>query len=200
MPGTYLLVWDAPNIDMGLGAILGGRPKADLRPRFDAVGRFVAQRAVERAATPEATVFTNVAPGHADLIRSWVEALRNVGFGVFAKPKLHDDSDVDPDMLEFIEARRDELVGLAVASADGQNFLPLLEELADDSLPVTVVGFHEHASWAVNHPDIEFVDLEDIEGVFREPLPRMNLDNLPPEGAFLAPFRSLSALLEQPQH
>ena len=25
MAGTYLLVWDAPNMDMGLGAILGGR-------------------------------------------------------------------------------------------------------------------------------------------------------------------------------
>ena len=28
MAGTYLLVWDAPNMDMGLGAILGGRPTA----------------------------------------------------------------------------------------------------------------------------------------------------------------------------
>lgn len=34
-----LLVWDAPNLDMGLGAIIGGRPSAENRPRFDALGR-----------------------------------------------------------------------------------------------------------------------------------------------------------------
>ena len=27
-PESLLLVWDAPNLDMGLGAILGGRPTA----------------------------------------------------------------------------------------------------------------------------------------------------------------------------
>ena len=36
-----LLVWDAPNLDMGLGAILGGRPTAAYRPRFDALGRWL---------------------------------------------------------------------------------------------------------------------------------------------------------------
>ncbi len=196
MPGKYALIWDAPNMDMGLGAILGGRPTAAHRPRFDAIGRWVAQRAQARDAVPEASVFTNVNPGAADSIRSWVEAIRNVGFGVFAKPKLTDDSDVDPDMLDYLNANRDQLVGVVVASADGQNFQALLEEFAADAIPVTVLGFHEHASWAVSHPDLEFVDLEDIDGVFREPLPRVNLDNLPDEGAWLQPFRSLSALLK----
>ena len=37
---TYLLVWDAPNMDMGLGSLLGGRPTAAHRPRFDAIGRW----------------------------------------------------------------------------------------------------------------------------------------------------------------
>ena len=43
---------------------------------------------------------------------------------------------------------------------------------------------------------IEFVDLEEIEGVFREPLPRISLDSLPDGGAWLPPFRSLKSLLE----
>jgi uncharacterized protein len=43
---------------------------------------------------------------------------------------------------------------------------------------------------------IEFVDLEEIEGVFREPLPRISLDSLPDSGAWLPPFRSLKSLLE----
>ena len=44
---------------------------------------------------------------------------------------------------------------------------------------------------------ISFVDLEDIPGVFREPLPRVNLDQLPEEGAWLQPFRPLSVLLNK---
>lgn len=123
-PESLLLVWDAPNLDMGLGAILGGRPTAAYRPRFDAIGRWMLAQAGRLAhetghrIEAEATVFTNVTPGGADVIRPWVEALRNVGFAVFAKPKTDEDSDVDPDMLAHIRRRHAEgvLKGLVVAS------------------------------------------------------------------------------------
>lgn len=111
--GRVLLVWDAPNLDMGLGSILGRRPTALERPRFDALGRWLLSRTAEISAQrpgvvvePEATVFTNIAPGSADVVRPWVDALRNVGFAVFAKPKIDEDSDVDRDMLAHIELRR----------------------------------------------------------------------------------------------
>ncbi|WP_089247585.1 NYN domain-containing protein [Rhodococcoides kyotonense] len=198
-----LLVWDAPNLDMGLGAILGGRPTAAYRPRFDALGRWLLQRTAELSATgtatlePEATVFTNIAPGSADVVRPWVEALRNVGFAVFAKPKVDEDSDVDADMLAHIElrSRGNGLAGVMVASADGQAFREPLESIAATGVPAYVLGFREHASWAVTSETLEFLDLEDIPGVFREPLPRVSLDSLPDEGAWLQPFRPLSALL-----
>ena len=204
-PGTtrVLLVWDAPNLDMGLGSILGGRPTAAHRPRFDALGRWLLNRTAELSAghegvsvEPEATVFTNIAPGSADVVRPWVEALRNVGFAVFAKPKVDDDSDVDVDMLNHIALRRDEgLAGLLVASADGQAFRQPLEDIARAGTPVQVLGFREHASWALASDTLEFVDLEDIDGVFREPLPRIGLDSLPEQGAWLQPFRPLTSLL-----
>ena len=213
-PGTparrVLLVWDAPNLDMGLGAILGGRPTAAHRPRFDALGRWLLGYTAELATEsdesagggtglslePEATVFTNIAPGSADVVRPWVEALRNVGFAVFAKPKIDDDSDVDSDMLDHIALRRSEgLAAVLVASADGQAFRQPLEEIAREGTPVQVLGFREHASWALASDTLEFVDLEDIPGVFREPLPRIGLDSLPEQGAWLQPFRPLSALL-----
>ena len=198
-----LLVWDAPNLDMGLGAILGGRPTAAHRPRFDALGRWLLARTAELAAgcpevscEPEATVFTNIAPGSAEVVRPWVEALRNVGFAVFAKPKVYEDSDVDDDMLAHIAARRAEgLASVLVASADGQAFRAPLEELASSGTPATVLGFREHASWALASDSLEFVDLEEIPGVFREPLPRIGLDSLPEHGAWLQPFRPLSSLL-----
>src|ERR1700752_2831883 len=108
-----LLVWDAPNLDMGLGSILGRRPTALERPRFDALGRWLLARTAEVSAgrpgvviQPGATVFTNIAPSSANVVRPWVDALRNVGFAVFAKPKIDEDSDVDRDMLAHIEQRR----------------------------------------------------------------------------------------------
>src|ERR1700730_3070137 len=71
--GRVLLVWDAPNLDMGLGSILGRRPTGLERPRFDALGRWLLARTADIAAgrpgeaiEPEATVFTNIAPGSAD--------------------------------------------------------------------------------------------------------------------------------------
>ena len=202
-----LLVWDAPNLDMGLGSILGGRPTAAHRPRFDALGRWLLSRTAELSSKlggtarpvtlePEATVFTNIAPGSADVVRPWVEALRNVGFAVFAKPKIDEDSDVDSDMLNHIALRRSEgLASVLVASADGQAFKQPLEEIAREGVPVQVLGFREHASWALASDTLEFVDLEDIPGVFREPLPRIGLDSLPEQGAWLQPFRPLSSLL-----
>jgi uncharacterized protein len=202
-----LLIWDAPNLDMGLGSILGGRPTAAHRPRFDALGRWLLARTAEVAGQrepeappvshePEATVFTNIAPGSADVVRPWVEALRNVGFAVFAKPKTDEDSDVDSDMLAHLALRRAEgLASVFVASADGQAFRLPLEDIARDGTAVTVLGFREHASWALASDTLDFVDLEDIPGVFREPLPRIGLDSLPDEGAWLQPFRPLSALL-----
>jgi putative heme uptake system protein len=205
-PRRVLLVWDAPNLDMGLGSILGRRPTALERPRFDALGRWLLARTAEVSSAragvviePEATVFTNIAPGSAEVVRPWVDALRNVGFAVFAKPKIDEDSDVDRDMLAHIEQRRQEgLAALVVASADGQAFRQPLEEIAREGAggtPVQVIGFREHASWALASDTLEFVDLEDIEGVFREPLPRIGLDSLPDQGAWLQPFRPLSALL-----
>lgn len=145
-PKRVLLVWDAPNLDMGLGAILGGRPTAAYRPRFDALGRWLLSRTAELSAResgnlePEATVFTNIATGSADVVRPWVEALRNVGFAVFAKPKVDEDSDVDSDMLEHIALRYGEgLAGIMVASADGQAFREPLEDIAATGIPVQVL-------------------------------------------------------------
>jgi len=192
-----LLVWDAPNMDMSLGSLLGTRPTSAFRPRFDAVGRWLLDLAGDDA-TAEATVFTNVVPGSTEVVRPWVEALRNVGFAVFAKPKTSDDSDVDDDMLRHIALRAGEggLEHVVVASGDGRAFREPLEELRDAGTFVTVIGFREHASFALNSEVIEFVDLEDIDGVFREPLPRITLDALPEGGAWLPPFRSLRSLLE----
>ena len=192
---TTLLVWDAPNIDMSLGSILGGRPSSASRPRFDALGRWLISRAGSDT-EPEATVFTNVAAGSTDFVRPWVEALRNTGFAVFAKPKI-DESDIDEDMLAHIRSRHEQgvLRQLLVASGDSRAFREPLEELVAEGVKVTVLGFREHASFAVNSVVLDFEDLEDIPELFLQPLPRITLETLPAEGAWLPPLRPLSSLL-----
>ncbi len=195
-----LLVWDAPNIDMTLSNVIGGRPTPSSRPRFDAVARWLLAAAGDGEV--EGCVFANVPPGGAVSMRGWIEAIRSFGYSVFARPKLGPDDDVDADMLTHIHLRHSthRLRRLVVASGDGRNFLEPLEKLARDGVEVAVLSFAEVAGYAQESDLIEFVDLEDVPGAFIQPLPRVRLDNLPAGGAWLAPTRSMRSLLEDHSH
>jgi uncharacterized protein len=190
-----LLVWDAPNIDMTLSNVIGGRPSASSRPRFDAVAKWLLSTAGDREV--EGAVFANVPPGGAATMRGWVEAIRSFGYAVFARPKLGPTDDVDDDMLAHIaaRARTHRLRRLVVASGDGRNFSEPLEELARDGVDVSVLSFVEVAGYAQESDLLTFVDLEDVPGAFTTPLPRVRLDNLPEGGAWLQPTRSMRSLL-----
>jgi len=194
-PELDLLVWDAPNIDMTLSNVIGGRPTPASRPRFDAVARWLLASAGDRDV--EGTVFANVPPGGAVSMRGWIEAIRSFGYAVFARPKLGPDDDVDGDMLDHIavRARSHRLFRLIVASGDGRNFLEPLEKLASEGVEVLVLSFSEVAGYAQESELLTFVDLEDIPGAFTTPLPRVRLDNLPVGGAWLPPTRPMRALL-----
>lgn len=186
-----LLVWDAPNIDMTLSNVIGAKPTPSSRPRFDAIGRWLVQSAGDRDV--EGSVFANIPPAAATSMRGWIEAIRSFGYAVFAKPKTHQDDDVDLDMLAHIadRARTHRLVRLVVASGDGRNFLEPLEELARSGVEVVVLSFSEVAGYALESDLLTFVDLEDVPGAFINPLDRVRLDALPAEGAWLRPTRSL---------
>jgi len=191
-----LLIWDGPNIDGTLSGVIGGRPSAASRPRFDAIARWFVRGSDGRDV--EACLFTNVFPGQAASVRGWVEAVRATGFAVFAKPKLAADDDIDAEMLEHIALRTGErpLRRLVVASADGRNFREALEGYARDGVEVLVIAFSEVAGYAQESPLLGFLDLEDVPGAFTAPLNRVRLDALPPQGAWLAPTRSLRSMLE----
>jgi putative heme uptake system protein len=197
-PELDLLVWDAPNIDMTLSNVIGGRPSASSRPRFDAVARWLLAAAGDREV--EGAVFANVPPGGAATMRGWVEAIRSFGYAVFARPKLGPTDDVDADMLSHIHerARTHRLRRLIVASGDGRNFNDPLEVLAETGIEVIVLSFVEVAGYAQESDVITFVDLEDVPGAFTTPLPRVRLDNLPEGGAWLQPTRPMRSLLSEP--
>jgi putative heme uptake system protein len=195
-----LLVWDAPNIDMTLANVIGARPSATSRPRFDAVARWLLASADDREV--EGCVFANVPPGAAATMRGWVEAIRSFGYAVFARPKLGPGDDIDADMLSHIaqRARTHHLHRLVVASGDGRNFSEPLELLAQDGVEVVVLSFVEVAGYAQESEMLTFVDLEDVPGAFTSPLPRVRLDNLPEGGAWLPATRSMRALLNESGH
>ena len=134
-PALDLLIWDAPNIDMTLSTVIGARPTAETRPRFDAIAAWFVEGAGDpsRRDAPEveACVFANIPPAVGSLQR-WVEALRNFGYAVFARPKSQPDDDIDQDMLDHIAVRAHShrLRRLVVFSGDGRNFAEPLEDLA----------------------------------------------------------------------
>ncbi len=191
-----LLIWDAPNIDMTLSTVIGARPTAASRPRFDAIAAWFVDGAGDPEAVDapevEACVFANIPPAVGSLQR-WVEALRGFGFAVFARPKTQPDDDIDQAMLDHIDVRRHShrLRRLVVFSGDGRNFAEPLEELARAGVQVVVVAFSEVAGYAIGSDLIEFIDIEDVPGAFAAPLDRVRLDALPPDGAWLRPTRSL---------
>ena len=192
-----LLVWDAPNIDMTLSTVIGARPTAASRPRFDAIAAWFVEGAGDPyapgAPDVEACVFANVPPQHATSLQRWVEALRSFGYAVFARPKLHADDDIDQSMLDHIAVRQHSngLRRLVVFSGDGRNFAEPLEELARGGTEVVVVAFSEVAGYAISSELIQFIDIEDVPGAFAVPLDRVRLDALPTDGAWLRPTKSL---------
>ena len=195
-PVLDLLIWDAPNIDMTLSTVIGARPTAASRPRFDAIAAWFVEGAGDPSAPDapdvEACVFANIPPAPGPLQR-WVEALRGFGFAVFARPKSQPDDDIDQDMLDHIAVREHShrLRRLVVFSGDGRNFAEPLEDLARRGTQVVVVAFSEVAGYAISSEVLEFIDIEDVPGAFVEPLDRVRLDALPPDGAWLRPTRSL---------
>jgi uncharacterized protein len=195
-PALDLLIWDAPNIDMTLSTVIGARPTAASRPRFDAIAAWFVEGAGDPGAPDapdvEACVFANIPPVPGSLQR-WVEALRGFGFGVFARPKSQPDDDIDQDMLDHIAVREHShrLRRLVVFSGDGRNFAEPLEDLARRGTQVVVVAFSEVAGYAISSDLLEFIDIEDVPGAFAVPLDRVRLDALPPDGAWLRPTRSL---------
>lgn len=184
--GRHVLVWDAPNIDMTLANIIDGKPTAKIRPDLAVLGDWLVDHAEDDPA--EACVFVNVAAHVAGPLRGWVLWLLEQGFRVFAKPK-HGDSDVDDDMLDHIWDTYDQgdLDAVYVGSNDAKAFAEPLVELADRGVAVNVLGFAEYAGQLSTIEDVRFVDLEAIDGLFGEPLPRITLEALPEAGRWFEP-------------
>lgn len=193
-----LLVWDAPNVDMGLAGLLGRQPRGEERPRFDAIARWLVTRAQPHQQI-EACIFTNVPEHNAGRIAGWVKMLRSYGYSVFVKPRIAS-SDIDEELLDHVRLRAGQmnLRTVYAASGDGKLLREPLEELAAAGTDANVLGFAEESTYALVSDFLGFVDLEDIPEAFLTPLPRARLDNLPPEGRWLPPLAPLREAVRRP--
>ncbi|MFP4636314.1 MAG: NYN domain-containing protein [Nitriliruptoraceae bacterium] len=192
----HLLVWDAPNVDMTLANIIDGKPTAKDRPDLAVLGDWLVEQAGPDDTT-EACVFINVAPHVAGPLRGWVMWLLEEGFRVFAKPK-DGESDVDDDMLDHLHDRLDEgdLAAVYVGSNDARAFAEPLADIAERGIAAAVLGFAEYAGSLTAVEGVRFIDLETIEGLFAEPLPRITLETLPEEGRWFEPTGTLGRRAE----
>jgi putative heme uptake system protein len=185
--GRRLLAWDAPNIDMVIAQILGSKPTSEQRPDFEALARwFVAGGGPD--VQNEAAVFANVPEFQPSGLLGWLTWLSSKGYRIFARPKAGD-SDIDEDVLAYLQTQvaAGDVAEIVVASHDARAFLRPLEELADQGVKVRVIAFAELAGGLGLSDRIEFIDLEDIPGLFRASLPRLRLATLPEEGGWFEP-------------
>ena len=192
-----LLLWDSPNIDMVLGQlILRRKPTGRERPRIDALRGWLRERADDAVELDgerprvEASVFANVTERTFTGVVGWAEVVRQSGFRMFLKPKTREDSDVDDDILDLLAERHREggLREAIVMSHDGMAFAEAAKALIADGVRVTALVFPEHAQQLCQVDGIRVVDLEDVPGLFEQPLPRLTFASLPAEGRWLEPI------------
>lgn len=184
----HVLALDAPNVDAVLASFLGRKPEPADRPDFKALRAWFVEGAGSEAT--EACVFVNVPEDRTarQALAGWIQWLKTEGFQVFGRPKHNGEGDIDDAVAQHLRRRNDEghLRRVVLVSNDAKAFLPVLLELAGQGVQVQVLGFTENAGDLAARSEIEFIDLEDVPGVFAFPVPgRVRLDRLPPEGAWL---------------
>jgi putative heme uptake system protein len=187
--GILVFVWDAPNMNSAQEELIGPRPGA-VHADMSKLMEWLVERAGDNVLN--ACLFFNVRGEPSPKYHSWLRFLSSRGFDLFLKPKRTDDSDVDSDMLRYIEERVacGDVVEVVVASHDARCFEEPMKRWAQQGMRVTLVGFAELANGWRDFEDVIFVDLESIPGLFGETLKRhINLWRLPDEGEL---FKSTS--------
>ncbi len=181
----YLLV-DGRSIDQELGEIIGEKPQADSRPRWELVYRFAMQRSRAEHRQIRA-LFVHIGPGHAGFKR----ALQHLGYRTM--PVMPDGyntarSVVEEAVCRVLEAR-------ALRGEEGQpapdvmviahsvSVFERLSALPDSGQRLMALGFPERMPVDI-YPRIERFDIEYDAAAFLSPLPRMqgvDVDDFDPD-------------------
>ena len=170
----YLLV-DGRSIDQELGEIIGEKPQADSRPRWELVYRFAMQQSRAEQRQVKA-VFVHIGPGHAGFKR----ALQHLGYRTMAvMPDGFNTarSVVEEAVCRVLEARAlrgedDRLAPDVMVIAHGVNVFERLSGLPDGGQRLMALGFPERMPVDI-YPRIERFDIEYDAAAFLSALPRV---------------------------
>jgi len=171
---TFLLV-DGENIDATLGmSVLGHRPGADERPRWDKVLEY-ARSIWQQPVT--ALFFLNATSGQ--LPMGFIQALLAMGYRPIPLIGAEYEKTVDIGIQRTLEAIQglaaDPVSDVIVASHDG-DYLPQVTALLGSGHRVALLGFREFVNGAMaglTEQGLRIHDLEHDVKAFTVPLPRV---------------------------
>lgn len=170
-PRTTFVLVDGENIDATLGGnILGRRPRANERPRWDRVLQF----AEEHWRQPATGLFFLAA--NENLPMAFVQALLAIGYRPIPLSGAPGEKVVDIAIQRTLDALRDRDDDVILVSNDG-DFVDEIDELLDGRR-VGVAGFVEFRNSAFQQlvsAGLETFDLEYDVQAFTEPLPRIRI-------------------------
>jgi uncharacterized protein len=184
-------------MNQSLTELYGGYSPSNDKANMGRVMGWLVERANEYDDEVVAGIFANVKPSSdgARNVQVWLNSLRDIGYriGVIDKDKWGDLADVDEMMVGFIEEvlRDGEVREVIIGSHDAKRFSPLISELQAANIKVSVLGYYEKANGYKR--EVDLIDIESIEGAFREPLPRgVNIfgSDIPAEGKIFMPARA----------
>lgn len=194
-----LAVWDAANIDMSLHQIVNDSTVQ--RPRLARFTQWLCGLPDSTNHDVEAFLFYAIPTERVAELVGFVNSVRAAGMTMFSRDRA--EGDIDDAIIgtsRFRVGQRAEPGHLVVVSCDQAMVRAASRPAFDAGWKVTVAGFRESCRWATEDETFAFVDLEDIPGVFTEPLDRFSIYRLPGGGAFGPPdvvLRPVVSLVEQ---
>jgi uncharacterized protein len=169
---TYLLL-DGENIDATLGmSVLGRRPAAEERPRWDKVREF-ARGVWDQPVKP--LFFLNASSGHMPM--TFVQALLAMDYRPIPLAGPAGDKVVDIGIQRTLEAIESRPGDVLLASHDG-DFLPQMARLVASGRRVGLLGFREFVNLQFAElaaSGLQVFDLEDDVKCFAHVLPRVRV-------------------------
>ncbi len=185
--GHYVFV-DGPSIDGTLGRVIGRPPGPDTRPDWRRLEAFVKQTC---GPAPYSATFVFWSPGQ----QGFMHFLRTSGFMIALGDRFEPGQSctdlIRQRIAQLNEASLPDQSWQVIVGTHNDDLIGDLPLLADQAERISVFGFTE---FLPDSPDLEsqidFYDVEDDAGLFRSPLPRVDVEEYPEEPGGMDEARS----------
>ena len=154
---------------MTLSTVIGARPTAASRPRFDAIAAWFVEGAGDPTVPGAPTSRRACSPTSPRSRERCSAGSRHCGASASRSSRGRSPSPTTTSTRTCSTtspsgAHSHRLRRLVIFSGDGRNFAEPLEQLVRDGTHVVVVAFSEVAGYAISSDLLEFIDIEDVPG------------------------------------